>query len=446
MTLVRCSRIRSKLFSMFFAILVASPAIASSYGEFVVYSFPSPGAGRINSIRPHGNLITDAAGNLYGTTAQGGEFLRGTVYRLSPPVPPGTTWTEADLYSFAGGDGGSSPQTGLTFDQAGNLYGTTSVGGTSGLGTVFELSPPAIAGGAWTESVLYSFQGGTSDGASPGIVGVSFDRFGNLYGATPTGGLASGSCDANGCGVVFQLTPPGASGGMWAEKVLYYFNGTDGSVPSGTPILDTGGNLYGLASHGGAHNAGVVYGLRAPVVSDGSWAYEVLYNFPGSGNGSPSGNLTFHGDGILCGTASGFRAQSPNPFGLVFQLVPPAVAGAPWTENILHSFGGGSDGSYPESGVVFDSAGHIYGTTIAGGTYSQSCVPGVPEAGCGIVFQLIPPTSEGGSWIENILHVFDDNNGDVINGGVVIGKNGLLFGVTVSGGTHQNGVVYAVVR
>jgi len=431
---------------MFLAILFASPAFASSDGEFVVYSFPSPGVGEINSIRPHGNLITDAAGNLYGTTSEGGRFSRGTVYRLSPPVPPSTAWTEADLYSFTGGDGGGSPETGLTFDQAGDLYGTTSAGGTSSLGTVFELSPPAVAGGLWTESVLYSFQGGTSDGASPRTVGVSFDSFGNLYGATTAGGVASGSCGANGCGVVFQLTPPGVSGGAWTERVLYYFNGTKGSVPSGTPIFDAKGNLYGLASHGGAHNAGVVYRLKAPVVSDGSWAYQVLYNFPGSGNGSPFGNLTFHGKGILYGTASGYGAQSPNPLGLVFQLVPPAVAGAMWTENILHTFGGGSDGSYPESGVVFDSAGHIYGSTIAGGTFSESCVAGVPESGCGTVFQLIPPTSDGGSWIENVLHVFDDGEGDAINGGVVIGKNGLLFGVTVGGGTHNNGVVYAVVR
>jgi uncharacterized repeat protein (TIGR03803 family) len=182
----------------------------------------------------YAGLIFDHAGNLYGTTQQGGTYGFGTVFELTSRAGGG--WTENVLYSFgANGTDGVEPYAGLIFDDAGNLYGTTFVGGTYNGGTVFELTPQA--GGGWTEKVLHSFGNGT-DGFQP-YAGLIFDGTGNLYGTT-----------YGGAGAVFELTPQ--AGGGWTEKVLHRFNsnGTDGYLPLGGLILDAAGNLYGTTQHG----------------------------------------------------------------------------------------------------------------------------------------------------------------------------------------------------
>jgi uncharacterized repeat protein (TIGR03803 family) len=200
------------------------------------------------------NLVFDAAGDLYGTSIQGGIPAVGTVWELA--IQPDGNWTETILYNFTGGsDGGNVASEGVIFDAAGNLYGTTSAGGAFGKGTVFELSPNA--GGTWTETVLYSFQGG-HDGSSPSISPLTFDKAGNLYGETAAGG--NDRCSGSGCGTVFKLSPTG--GGSWTESVLYRFNGTDGSTPWQGLVLDAAGNLYGTAQHGGAYGDGVVFELK----------------------------------------------------------------------------------------------------------------------------------------------------------------------------------------
>lgn len=177
--------VRGGLFAMLIALLFAGAALATASTEFIVYNFPSTAPTNNAGISPEGNLVADSAGNLYGTTVQGGAFTNGTVYELVRPVPPSTGWTRVLLYSFTAADG-DRPYDGLVFDKAGNLYGTTVQGGASDFGTVFELSPPTAEGGQWTESVLYSFQGSTSDGAFP-YSAVVFDGSGNLYGVTNGG-------------------------------------------------------------------------------------------------------------------------------------------------------------------------------------------------------------------------------------------------------------------
>jgi len=176
--------------------------------------------------------------------------------------------TEQVLYSFCSVSGcadGNTPLAGLISDAAGNLYGTTPSGGSisncsTGCGTVFELTPGA--GGTWTETVLYSFcpANGCSDGAYPESGNLVFDAVGNLYGTTAFGGAYQSACGGHDCGTVFELSPDG--GGKWTETVLHSFgNGTDGREPLASLIFDAAGNLYGTTAFGGADAGGTVFEL-----------------------------------------------------------------------------------------------------------------------------------------------------------------------------------------
>jgi uncharacterized repeat protein (TIGR03803 family) len=391
------------------------PPAAPTY--IVLHTFvgsPTDGA------TPYAGLTPDGAGNLYGTTLNGGASGQsgtdgfGVVFKLSP------TGTETVLYSFTGGADGASPSAGLIQDAAGNLYGTTSGGGAastcnppSGCGVVFKLNP--ISG---TEKVLYRFKG--ADGAYP-LAGLVRDTAGNLYGTTNGGG-------AHNLGVVFKLNPTGA------ETVLHSFNGADGAGPyAGSLVLDAAGNLYGTTNAGGAHNQGVVFklcpagsetvlhsftggadggGPRAGLLQDAArnlygttlnggtsvngpcaggcgvvfklspcdsgYDFSVVYTFPGGAEGgNPEAGLIQDPVGNLYGT-TGSLAPGYN---VVFKLSP---AG---TETVLYTFIGGADGGTPYAGLVRDSAGNLYGTTVDGGDTSGACGQG---GGCGVVFRLGP--------------------------------------------------------
>jgi uncharacterized repeat protein (TIGR03803 family) len=255
---------------------------------------------------PIGLLTIDAAGNLYGTTYEGGSFS-GAVYQLSPSV--NGPWNVKVLHSFAGGDDGANPGGGVIFDAAGNLYGTTYQGGGSGCGgkgcgIVFELSPSG--NGHWREKVLHTFNG--MNGANPGS-DMIFDGVGNLYGTTINGGRAG--CDPPiGCGTVFELSP--GTTGRWTEKVLRSFYANP-KKPRGKLVFDTAGNLYGTTS-------------------------------TGAGTGC---------NGAGCGK--------------VFKLTP--AGNGTWTYSTLHIFlQNGKDGNIPYAGMVLDSAGNLYGTTYQGGS------------------------------------------------------------------------------
>jgi uncharacterized repeat protein (TIGR03803 family) len=336
------------------------------------------------------------------------------------------------LHRFAAQSGGTIPLSGtLLADQSANLYGTTNYGGASNDGTVFELSPP-VTDGAWTETVLHSFAGG-SDGVSPTGHLVA-DAVGNLYGVTAFGGSGSS-------GIVYQLVPPATTGGGWTENVLYSFQGfADGSFPSAGLIFDSSGNLYGETGFGGScatnQGSGTIYELSPPTVPGNPWTKTTLFSFTqncgGTDGHSPSGGLVLGKGGALYGTTTfGGAPQGTEPAeGTVFRLGPPVAGKTEWTFSTLHTFTVGTDGMNPRAGVVFDSKGNLYGTTQAGGDLS-ACPSGTP--GCGTAFELSP--AGGGVWNETIIYAFTGGNdgGDPFTPLLVDG-NGNLYGTATNGG------------
>src|SRR5271156_2005384 len=230
--------------------------------ETVLYSF----AGGSDGAHPAAALITDASGNLYGTTSAGGAYNNGAVFKLTVPTKGGK-WTETLLYSFGEGTDGQVPVASLTFDAAGNLYGTTSAGGKYGLGTVFQL---VKSGTSWQENILHNFQDG-DDGAIP-YGGLVVDKSGNFYGAATEGGTGGG-------GTIFELTPASAN---WTFTVLYSNPGWGISGSFRNLLLDTKGNVYGTSHCDGDYGSGTVYKLTP---ADGSWTYTSLYVFTGGSDG-----------------------------------------------------------------------------------------------------------------------------------------------------------------
>ena len=386
-------------------------------------------------------LIADSSGNLYGAAVQGPSGC-GMVYQLTRSGDAG--WKERILYQFKCGTGdGMQPLSGLIFDSAGNLYGTTSEGGTScappGCGTVYELSPDS--NGAWTERVLYNFTD-NGDGGYP-VGGLVFDNTGNLYGTTEIGG--NYDCGDSGgypigCGVVYELSP--ASQGSWTETSLHTFLGfpSDGAFPAAALIFDQAGNLYGTTSEGGGgpcydgnDNQGCGTAFRLSPGSGGVWTETVLYNVPGGVNDSSAfiTGLTM-AQGNLYGLTygSGTSAYCPYGCGTVYKLSP--GSGGRWTATVLYNFGGSKDdGSYPVGAVTFDKSGNLYGTTFWGGG-SSSCING-----CGTVFQLSP--SSRGSWTEKVFYGFSgpykDSAGPTT--GVIFDGAGNLYGTTNYGGVDN---------
>jgi uncharacterized repeat protein (TIGR03803 family) len=220
-----------------------TPTPHGLWTESLLYSFD--GAAGAN---PQSSLVFDAAGSLYGTTVLGGRYGYGTVFKLTPN--PDGSWTESVLQSFAGTDG-AEPIGGLIFDVAGNLYGTTFVGGQHGAGTIFKLTPNPD--GSWTESVLYPFAGNPAAAPQAGLV---LDQAGNLYGTTTTGGHDCGGNNGT-CGTVFRLAPN--LDGNWAFKVLHVFNAKPAMIPLDSLVLDKAGNLYGTTLLCGSSCNGVVF-------------------------------------------------------------------------------------------------------------------------------------------------------------------------------------------
>jgi uncharacterized repeat protein (TIGR03803 family) len=329
---------------------------------------------------PRAGLTPDAHGNLYGTTDAGGPFCVdygcGAVFQLSPGK--NGNWSGKVLYYFTGGSDGVAPQAPLTFDAAGNLYGTTSEGGDYYAGTVFQLTPDK--NGTWTEKVLHAFN--VHDGSGPHSR-LIFDGAGNLYGTTAWGGADLSGCGGYGCGTAFQLA---RSKGTWTATLLHSFGkNKDGAGPWGDLVRDRAGNLYGITNQGGSHDSdcggygcGTVFQLRTG--SNGKWTEKILHNFDIGKDGFwPSSGLILDAAGNLYGTtAYGGIYEDGN----VFQLV--RVANGKWTEKVLHAFNG-KDGSNPYTGLIFDAVGNLYGTTASGGVPNSDC-----RAGCGVVFEIEP--------------------------------------------------------
>ena len=413
---------------------------------------------------PNASLIVDSKGNLYSTTYQGGANGEGTVFELSPEPASGCAagtntgngWCESVLYSFGSSTGdGTNPESSLILYKN-DLYGTTLYGGVVGLecsgrgcGTLFKLSPApkkgcaagTNAGNGWCESVLYSFAGAGGDGFSP-YASLMVDNEGNLYGTTQYGGAN----DA-GAGTVFELSPEPAggcatgsnSGNGWCESVLYVFGiAPDGATPWGGVIMDKEGNLYGT-TYGGdtGFGGGTVFKLipePASGCATGSnpgngWCETVLYAFGSqSGDGTnPVAGLVMDSKGNLYGTT--LYAQPGG--GTVFEVTPSGVETVLWTFGLIEY-----DGDNLFDGVMRDSKGNLYGTAYLGG-----------RTGVGMVFELSPPAKEGEAWGETILYAFMGAPGDGAypTGGVIMDKSGNLFGTTYAGGTNGNGTVFEIV-
>ena len=382
-------------------ILVAT--VSSQAQETLLHTFNNT-----DGDEPIASLISDGSGNLYGTTFYGGANGVGTVYELKRSS---RGWSEKVLHSFNIDQvDGYFTTASLVFDNAGNIYGTTFLGGTADAGTVFQLSP---SGGGWTEKVLHSFLNDSTDGGFPrGAVIV--DAAGNLYGTTTNGGPSND-------GIVYELSPN--PDGSWTETVLYEFSGTDGANPFGPLLFDAAGNLYGTTSAGGGSTSRCKFGcgtvFQLSKGSGGTWTENILHNFTvNQKDGTfPYGALIADKSGNLYGTTNGGGAGNN---GIVFELL---RSQGPWREKLLHSFNATGDGIYPVPGLAFDSVGNLYGMTQSGGALSQ-----------GAVFQLTPTSS--GPWTETILFSFDPNGtgGYDPAQGLNIDSNGNIYGTVISGG------------
>jgi uncharacterized repeat protein (TIGR03803 family) len=282
------------------------------------------------------------------------------------------SWTETVLYNFSGtGSDGLAPEAGLVFDALGNLYGTTVEGGDYGFGTVFELSP--LLGGGWSETTLHSFNLNGTDGVKP-YAGLTFDAAGNLYGTTADGGDGTG-CTYN-CGIVFKLTP--SEGGTWAETILHSFtgSGTGGYAPvSSGVIFDSIGNLYGTTSLGGTYGGGTAFELSP--TKGGAWEVKWLHGFGGNYDDgwAPITGVIFDTYGNLYGTTVGAGTVG----GTVFELSP--ATGGKWSEKVVHSFKASDDADEP-TGLTLAPGGYIYGTSTYGGSGSSGSE--------GIVYEIRP--------------------------------------------------------
>lgn len=384
--------------------MLATTAWAASTTK-LVYSFAGNGDGEYTDTE----LVMDSAGNLYGTSVQGGIFGGGTVFQVTP------SGVHTVLYDFTGGADGGEPYKGVTLDAQGNLYGTAVTGGggscEGGCGVVFKLTN---SGGTWTQSVIHTFTG--SDGSGPGSP-VAIDKHGNVYGTTPTGG-------ANGVGVVYQLRSDAT--GNWKLRVIHTFTGgSDGSGGSASRLLiGPAGNLYGVCTVGGVNGFGTVFEMHP---NQGKWLFTTLYAFKDSPDAAlPYGGLIFDKQGNLYGTT---YYAGVNDLGTVYKLT---HTNGTWTESVLYSFKGGADGASPISSLVADAAGNLYGTTSEGG--AAAC-------GCGVIFKMSRGAT--GKWTETVAYRFPGtpNPGFAYNG-MVSDSAGNFYGATVHGGSGNDGAIY----
>jgi uncharacterized repeat protein (TIGR03803 family) len=298
--------------------------------------------GGLDGANLYGPVVLDKHGNVFGTTAMGGKHNEGTVFELKSSDGQ---WSKKVLHYFnssAKSYDGVQPDSGLVFDPEGNLYGTTQVGGATNHGVVFELTPSG--GGAWAETVLYSFTG-ANDGEDP-TAGVTLDSAGNIYGTTPIG--------TTNYGTVYELTP---SESDWTETTLHtFFGGNDGATPSGPVVLDANGDVYGTTlSGGGTCGCGAVFELHAT----NNWKENVLYRFKAKDDGAgPIGGVVLDKYGDLYGAASGGKDE----IGTVFILTHSILGWTIHPESLTYGYA-----QYPHAGVTLDGIGNIYGTTYGEG-------------------------------------------------------------------------------
>jgi len=369
-------------------------AQAQSFTDNVIYSF---NGGADGNEPVFSGVVQDKAGNLYGTTYSGGAYKYGIVFKVD------ASGNETVVHSFGQGRDGRTPYGGLVIDAAGHLFGATNAGGiwskscTAGCGIVFETEPDG------QEKVLHAFAGG-SDGASP-YGSLTRDAAGNLYGTTEMGG-------ASGYGTIYKIDASGT------ETVLYSFPGQPGGQqPQAGVILDSAGNLYGTTVAGGTYNYGSVFEFSA------TGQMTLLYSFAAGADGeSPDAPLFRTPKGDLYGTTF----EGGNGLGTVFKV------DASGKETVVHPFGDfQNDGAYPESPLISDSKGNLYGTTIQGGS------GGIYG---GVVYQISAQDAY------TVVYDFaSQSEGGGPNGPLLLGSNGSFYGTTASGGTANSGTVYELI-
>ncbi len=378
----------------------SSSAVASGNAFKVLYSF----AGNGDAAYPYAGLITDKAGNLYGTTIQGGANGDGTIFEITP------SGTESILHSFTGGADGSQPHGPVIMDKDGNLYGATTYAGAGGAGVVFKIAPDG------TYTVLHSFNKNDANGGYP-MGGVIRDKRGDLYGTTQNFG-------ANNQGVVFKIKPNGV------YTVLHAFGSFsgDGGTPGGGNLLrDAAGNLYGATNTGGTYNLGTVFKL-AP---DGTETILHSFTWFGADGNLPNGDLIMDKSGNLYGTAAGGDGDSYYAEGEVFKIT------SDGDFKVLHDFTGGNgtgDGQGPDGGLFLDIDGNLFGTTCSGGKTGSD--------GAGTIFEI----SAGG--VENVVYSFTGGSdgycptGSLIKDGLT--QRGYFFGTASNGGGSGGGTVFEI--
>lgn len=395
---------------------LAGSATGAVSTERVIYSFAGGGDGEY----PDTELVVDSGGNLYGTTVEGGRYNSGTVFHLKPS---NGGWVHTVLYDFRGGTDGGEPYKGVALDAQGNLYGTAVVGGKyvgpcidNGCGVVYKLTN---SGGTWSQSVIHYFTGVDGDGYGPGS-GVTLDRYGNVYGTTPTGG-------ADGLGIVYQLKP--AANGNWTETIIHTFTGgLDGATGSaGRLVVTWAGQVIGVCTVGGANGAGTVYELTP--AQAGEWGENTLYSFKGEpDSGFPYGGVVADRAGNLYGTT---YYAGANDLGTVYEL---SRRNGVWVETDLYSFRGGTDGSGPISTLVFAADGNLYGTTSEGGA----------ACSCGTIFKLALGAAKP---IYSVVYRFKGapDGAFPYDGMVADLTRNTLYGTTVHGGVSDDGAIYKFV-
>lgn len=363
-------------------------------------------------------LVFDSSGDLYGVASQEGSARAGSVFELTPS---GSSWTEKTLHAFNGSSDGSTPASPVTFDSAGNLYGATKLGGTNGVGVVYELIKSKA--GTWSETVLHNF-GGSKDGQYP-TNALVFDSAGNLYGTTEGGGSHGNGQEITG-GTVYKLSPK--SGGGWTETILYNLGkGTDGASPRCNLLFDSSGNLYGTTFYGGTNAAGTVFELSPPKTGT-TWTEKILHNFLAhSGDGAyPAAGVVLDNSGNLFGTAT-----TGDPFtqnvggGVVFELSPSSGGG--WTETTI--YGGVMvllTPSFIYSGLAMDSSENLYFANAA-------------------VYGSVVELQKVDSWGAKTLYNFEGTHGSKpALGSLIFDSSGNLYGAAQSGGANSSGVVFKI--
>jgi uncharacterized repeat protein (TIGR03803 family) len=337
-----------------------TPGQNGTWTESIIFSFkgcqfPAP--------IPGGTMVLDKEGNLYGS-GQSGTGSSGAIFELKKSSSG--AWSEGIIHTFTTSEG--SPNGDLTWDDSGNLYGTTSLDSTGFNGEVFELTPQSNS--SWKETILFTFP--APDGAGIPCAGVTFDGSGNLYGPTYFGIGGESTY-----GAIYELSPQ--SSGPWKFTLIHNFTASDGGSPYSRLVFDSNGNLYGTGLYTDNNPLfGEVFELIPG--SDGTWTEKTIHTFASGRDGAnPVGAPVIDASGNLYGaTTSGGIGCNASLCGVVYKLSP--QSGGTWKETIVHPFESAGDGSQPGAGLLLDSSGNLYGTTSHGGS----------RYGYGTVYEITP--------------------------------------------------------